>query len=119
MKAVEQGLAGFAGVNGRLQNKPGLNGALIIDDTYNANPDSVKAAITALSMRPGKKILVLGDMGELGDESAVLHAEVGLAARQAGVDRLLALGELSQETVRAFGTGAHAFRTHPGTARRT
>jgi UDP-N-acetylmuramoyl-tripeptide--D-alanyl-D-alanine ligase len=106
LKAVEQGLASFAGVKGRLQNKPGLNGALFIDDTYNANPDSVKAAIAVLSQRPGKKLLVLGDMAELGDESAALHAQVGLAARRAGVDRLLALGEWSRSAAQAFGAGA-------------
>ncbi len=106
LKAVKQGLAGFAGVKGRLENKPGLNGALFIDDTYNANPDSVKAAIAVLTVQPGKKILVLGDMGELGDESAALHAQVGLAARQAGVDRLLALGDWTKSCVQAFGAGA-------------
>ncbi|HYR24531.1 MAG TPA: UDP-N-acetylmuramoyl-tripeptide--D-alanyl-D-alanine ligase [Aquabacterium sp.] len=109
LKAVEQGLAGFAGVKGRLQNKPGLNGALFIDDTYNANPDSVKAAITVLGMHPGKKILVVGDMGELGDQSAVLHAQVGLAARQAGLDRLLALGDWSRSAVQSFGAGARHY----------
>jgi len=106
LKAVEQGLGGFAGVKRRLENKPGLNGALFIDDTYNANPDSVKAAIAVLTRRSGKRILVLGDMGELGDESAALHAQVGLAARQAGVDRLLALGDWSKSSVQAFGAGA-------------
>jgi UDP-N-acetylmuramoyl-tripeptide--D-alanyl-D-alanine ligase len=106
LKAVKQGLAGFAGIKGRLQTKPGLNGALFIDDTYNANPDSAKAAITVLRMRPGKKILVLGDMGELGDASVALHAQVGLAARQAGVDRLLAMGDWSKAAVQAFGPGA-------------
>ncbi len=109
LKSVKQGLASFAGVKGRLQNKSGLNGAMFIDDTYNANPDSVKAAIRVLTMRPGKKILVLGDMGELGDESAVLHAQVGLAARQAGVDRLLALGDWSKSAVQAFGAGAQQY----------
>jgi UDP-N-acetylmuramoyl-tripeptide--D-alanyl-D-alanine ligase len=109
LKAVEQGLAGFAGVKGRLQNKPGLNGALFIDDSYNANPDSVKAALAVLGVRGGKKILVLGDMGELGDESAALHAQVGLAARQSGVDRLLALGDWSKSAVQAFGAGAQQY----------
>ncbi len=106
LHAIEQGLAGFTGVKGRLENKAGHNGALFIDDTYNANPDSVRAAIAVLTQRPGKKILVLGDMRELGDESAALHAQVGLAARQAGVDRLLALGDWSKSSVQAFGAGA-------------
>ena len=106
LESIKQGLAGFTGVKGRLQSKPGLHGALFIDDSYNANPDSVKAAISVLIRHPGKKILVLGDMGELGDASATLHAQVGLEARQAGVDRLLALGELSKSAALAFGAGA-------------
>jgi UDP-N-acetylmuramoyl-tripeptide--D-alanyl-D-alanine ligase len=106
LESVKHGLAAFSGVKGRLQGKPGLHGALFLDDSYNANPDSVKAAISVLSRRPGKKILVLGDMGELGDESPALHAQVGLAARQAGVDRLLALGDLSRSAALAFGAGA-------------
>jgi UDP-N-acetylmuramoyl-tripeptide--D-alanyl-D-alanine ligase len=106
LQAIEQGLGGFTGVEGRLQNKPGLHGALFIDDTYNANPDSVKAALAVLSGHRGKKILVFGDMGELGDKSAGLHAEIGLAARQAGVDGLLTLGDWSKSTAQAFGAGA-------------
>jgi UDP-N-acetylmuramoyl-tripeptide--D-alanyl-D-alanine ligase len=106
LDAVSKGLAAFSGVKGRLQNKPGLHGALFIDDTYNANPDSAGAAITVLSRRAGKKILVLGDMGELGNEASALHAQVGLAARQSGIDRLFTLGELSQSATQAFGAGA-------------
>lgn len=103
------GLAGFDGVKGRLQRKPALHGSTFIDDTYNANPDSVKAALAVLARQPGKKLLVLGDMGELGADAAAMHAEIGHAARAAGVDRLLALGDLSQETVAAFGVGAMHF----------
>lgn len=106
---IVAGLSGFAGVKGRLQKKPGLHGSHFIDDTYNANPDSVKAALAVLAQQSGKKILVLGDMGELGADAAAMHAQIGLAARDAGVDRLLALGELTQETVGAFGTGAMHF----------
>ena len=104
-----EGLRHFSGVAGRLQTRTGLHGSHFIDDTYNANPDSVKAALAVLAARPGRKILVLGDMGELGDLAAALHAEIGLAARAAGVDRLLALGELVAETVHAFGSGAMRF----------
>jgi UDP-N-acetylmuramoyl-tripeptide--D-alanyl-D-alanine ligase len=106
LDAVRSGLLAFSGVKGRLQSKSGLHGARFIDDTYNANPDSVKAAISVLSQQLGRKILVLGDMGELGDASAALHAEVGLAARQSGVDQLLTLGELSKAAAQAFGSGA-------------
>ncbi|HEY9145692.1 MAG TPA: UDP-N-acetylmuramoyl-tripeptide--D-alanyl-D-alanine ligase [Thiobacillus sp.] len=108
-RSIVAGLSGFSGVKGRLQRKAALHGSTFIDDTYNANPDSVKAALAVLASQPGRKILVLGDMGELGSDAAAMHAQIGLAARAAGVDRLLALGELTQETVRAFGTGAMHF----------
>jgi len=108
-RSIVAGLSGFSGVKGRLQRKAALHGSTLIDDTYNANPDSVKAALAVLAQQPGRKILVLGDMGELGSDAAAMHAQIGLAARAAGVDRLLALGELTQETVRAFGTGAMHF----------
>ena len=107
--SIVAGLSGFTGVKGRLQRKPALHGSTFIDDTYNANPDSVKAALSVLAQQPGKKLLVLGDMGELGVDAAAMHAEMGLAARAAGVDKLLALGDLSKETVAAFGAGAMHF----------
>jgi len=106
---IVAGLSGFSGVKGRLQRKPALHGSIFIDDTYNANPDSVKAALAVLAQQPGKKLLVLGDMGELGSDAAAMHAQIGLAARAAGVDKLLALGELTKETVGAFGVGAMHF----------
>jgi UDP-N-acetylmuramoyl-tripeptide--D-alanyl-D-alanine ligase len=108
-RSIVTGLSGFTGVKGRLQKKPALHGSTLIDDTYNANPDSVKAALAVLAQQPGKKVLVLGDMGELGTDAAAMHAQIGLAARDAGVDRLLALGDLSRETVGAFGAGAMHF----------
>ena len=108
-RSIVAGLSGFAGVKGRLQRKPALHGSTFIDDTYNANPDSVKAALAVLAQQPGKKLLVLGDMGELGEDAAAMHAQIGLAARAAGVDRLLALGDLTKETVGAFGSGAMHF----------
>lgn len=106
---ISAGLSAFTGVKGRLQKKRGVHGSLFIDDTYNANPDSVLAALKVLSLHTGKKILVLGEMGELGDEAAALHAQMGLAARLAGVDKLLGLGDMTRETVDAFGTGAKHF----------
>lgn len=108
-RSVVAGLSGFAGVKGRLQRKAALHGSTFIDDTYNANPDSAKAALLVLAQHAGKKILVLGDMGELGGDAAAMHAQIGLAARAAGIDRLLALGELTKETVGAFGAGAMHF----------
>jgi UDP-N-acetylmuramoyl-tripeptide--D-alanyl-D-alanine ligase len=107
--AVARGLAAFAGVKGRLQMHPCILGATLIDDSYNANPDSVGVAIRVLAARPGRRILVLGDMGELGEGGERLHAEIGEQARAAGIDRLLCLGELSLHAARAFGAGGMHF----------
>jgi UDP-N-acetylmuramoyl-tripeptide--D-alanyl-D-alanine ligase len=108
---IISGLENFGGVKGRLQRKRGIKGAVVIDDTYNANPASMKAAIDVLAKRPGEKLLVLGDMGELGDEAAAMHAEIGAYAKDAGVNSLYVLGELSHEMVKAFGLGAQHFDT--------
>ena len=108
-RSIVVGLSGFGGVKGRLQRKLALHGSTFIDDTYNANPDSVTAALAVLAQQAGRRILVLGDMGELGAEAEAMHAQIGHAARSAGVDRLLALGELTKETVVAFGAGAMHF----------
>ncbi|MFP5380928.1 MAG: UDP-N-acetylmuramoyl-tripeptide--D-alanyl-D-alanine ligase [Gammaproteobacteria bacterium] len=107
--SIVAGLSGFAGVKGRLQWKAALHGSVFLDDTYNANPDSVSAALDVLAQQSGRKLLVLGDMGELGADAPALHAEIGRAARAAGVDRLFALGDLSRESVAAFGSGAMFF----------
>jgi UDP-N-acetylmuramoyl-tripeptide--D-alanyl-D-alanine ligase len=104
------GLSAYAGIKGRLQRKVARGGASLIDDTYNANPDSVKAAIAVLAAATGKRVLVLGDMGELGEAGPALHAETGEEARRAGIDHLLTLGELSEAAARAFGSGAMHFR---------
>jgi UDP-N-acetylmuramoyl-tripeptide--D-alanyl-D-alanine ligase len=108
-RSIVAGLSGYSGTKGRLQRKPALHGSTFIDDTYNANPDSVKAALAVLAQQPGKKVLVLGDMGELGDDAAAMHAEIGVAARATGVDKLLALGDLSRATVESFGAGGMYF----------
>lgn len=103
---IVQGLTTFSGVQGRLQRKPGYAGAALIDDTYNANPASMRAAVDVLASQPGKRLLVVGDMGELGADEQSLHAELGAYAKSAGIDGLYALGKLSQHTVAAFGAGA-------------
>jgi len=107
---IASGLARYTGTKGRLQRMAARSGATLIDDTYNANPDSVRAAIAVLAAAPGKRVLVLGDMGELGQEGAVLHAQTGEQARRAGIDQLLTLGDLSEAAARAFGDGAQHFR---------
>ncbi len=109
LRSIVAGLSAYTGIKGRLQKKAALHGATFLDDTYNANPDSVKAALAVLAQQPGRKILVLGDMGELGRDAPAMHAQIGLAAKAAGVDRLLALGDLTRETVGAFGAGAMHF----------
>lgn len=108
-KAIASGLGEFRGVKGRLQKKRGLHDATLIDDSYNANPESVRAALAVLAKAPGKKILVLGDMGELGDSARDFHERIGEEARLAGIDRLFALGELSAYAVVKFGPGARHF----------
>jgi UDP-N-acetylmuramoyl-tripeptide--D-alanyl-D-alanine ligase len=109
LAAIARGLAGFYPVQGRLQKKPARCGAIVLDDTYNANPDSVIAAIEVLARAAGAKILVLGDMGEVGAHGADFHAEIGRYARAAGIDRVLVLGELCTHAAAAFGEGAQHF----------
>lgn len=109
LTAVVAGLEGFAGVKGRLQRRVGKSGAEILDDTYNANPDSVRAGIDVLATTIGRKILVLGDMGEIGEASGQYHDEIGGYAKSQGVDLLFALGEATKAAVRNFGEGARHF----------
>jgi UDP-N-acetylmuramoyl-tripeptide--D-alanyl-D-alanine ligase len=107
---IARGLAAMRAVERRLQLKRGPGGARIIDDTYNANPGSVAAALEVLAASgAGAKILVLGDMGELGAAGRTLHEQVGRQARAAGVDRLYAVGELAAAAAAAFGAGAMHF----------
>ena len=84
-------------------------GARLIDDSYNANPASVRAGLRALAALDGRHWLVLGEMRELGEESSQLHAEIGEFARQSGVARLFAVGEEARHAVEGFGTGATWF----------
>src|ERR1700694_4959461 len=107
--AAARALGAFRPIAGRLQTTTGLSGATIIDDTYNANPDSVRAAVSVLAHAPQKKWLVLGDMGEGGDQGVAFHREIAEYARAAGVDRLLTAGELAAHAVAAFGSGGAHF----------
>src|SRR5256886_16975828 len=88
-----------------MEAKVAIGGAPVIDDTYNANPDSVRAAIAVLALAPGTRWLALGDMGEVGDQGPAFHREIGEYARAAGVDRLLTIGDLAKHAVAAFGAG--------------
>jgi murE/murF fusion protein len=99
-------LTGFKAVSGRMQRRSMSDGSLLIDDTYNANPDSVRAAIDVLAGLPRKRVLVLGDMAEVGENGPEMHREVGEYARDSGVDVLLTLGDASRAAALAFGEGA-------------
>ncbi|MDJ0940396.1 MAG: UDP-N-acetylmuramoyl-tripeptide--D-alanyl-D-alanine ligase [Woeseiaceae bacterium] len=100
---IQAALESVKPVSGRLQPRPAFSGSTVYDDSYNANPFSVKAAAEFLAALPGQSLLVLGDMGELGDDAEAMHRDVGKAVRDAGIDTLFATGELSQNAVEAFG----------------
>jgi len=117
MALITSGLGAFEGVEGRLIEKKGLNESVVIDDTYNANPASVRAAIDVLGSRKGHKIFVLGDMAELGAETQLAHAESGVYARKGKIDEFFALGEFSRGAADSFGDGAHWFASHDNLVR--
>jgi len=97
--AIVRGLEAFAPVGGRLQQKQAAGGATVIDDTYNANPDSMRAAIDVLAAYPAPRILVVGDMGEVGAQGQEFHEEIGAYASSRGIDTVLATGELARHLV--------------------
>lgn len=109
LQDIKSGLEALQPVSGRLQLISGKSGSTIINDTYNANPNSLQAGLDVLAKSGGQKYLALGDMGELGEGSDKLHFEAGLNAKKSGVDMLFALGDLSREAVAAFGEGALHF----------
>lgn len=106
---ISAGLASVESMPGRLHERRMAAGWTLIDDSYNANPASLYAALQVLSERPGRRWLVLGNMAELGGASAKLHREIGDAARDLGVDRLFALGDYAALAADAFGEGAERF----------
>ncbi len=110
LEAVVRGLEGFQPVKGRSQLKAlqrGGRAVTLVDDTYNANPDSVRAAIDVLAALPGPRWLLLGDMGEVGDQGPAFHAEVGAYAKQRGIETLWCAGDLMQHAARAFPGARH------------
>jgi len=108
---VKAGLESFSPAKGRLQQKAGLKGARILDDSYNANPDSFHAGIDVLAAYPGMRITIMGDMLELGDGAHAAHRELGLYAKRKGIDVLLGVGTMTAAAVEGFGPGAIHFET--------
>ena len=106
---IKKGLESFTAYQGRLQKKHSAEGAVIIDDTYNANPDSMRAAIEVLCTMSGTKIMLMGAMGEVGDLREAFHQEVGAYAKQQGIDQLWVLGDAAQAAVAGFGHRARFF----------
>ncbi len=110
-QAMVEGLASLEPVAGRLAPRQGSGGVRVVDDSYNANPDSVRMAVAVLGSAPGRKLLVLGDLGELGAEAEALHRELGHHIRAQGVDLLFTCGALSRATAESFGVGARHFHS--------
>jgi UDP-N-acetylmuramoyl-tripeptide--D-alanyl-D-alanine ligase len=109
LSAIQHGLEVFRAVKGRSEIKRDARGRLLIDDSYNANPDSVRAAIAMLAALPGESWLILGDMGEVGDQGPAFHREVGAFAAEQGVAHLWTAGHAAREAALAYGPGARAF----------
>ena len=109
LASIVAGLQAFRPIAGRGVRLRTSEGALLIDDTYNANPDSVRAAIDLVAGYDGERLLVLGDMGEVGERGPEFHREVGSYARERGVSALFAIGQMARDAVAAFGPGAAHF----------
>ncbi|MEO8135698.1 MAG: UDP-N-acetylmuramoyl-tripeptide--D-alanyl-D-alanine ligase [Betaproteobacteria bacterium] len=109
LPTIARGLAAFTPVSGRLAKRMLANGAVVLDDSYNANPDSVRAAIDVLTGVAGRRVLVLGRMAEVGAQGPEFHREVGAYAKARGIDALLTLGPEAAEAATAFGGGAGPF----------
>lgn len=109
LATIKAGLEAAPAVDGRLARHALASGAVVVDDSYNANPGSFAAAIAWLAAEPGERVLVMGDMAELGTDAERLHAEVGALARRSGIQKLRAVGRLSRAAVDAFGAGAQHY----------
>jgi len=109
LRDVKDGLAAMQPVKGRLQLKRAQSGATIIDDSYNANPSSVRAGIDVLAELDGRHWLVFGDMAELGDFAQAAHEDIGRYARECGIERMFAIGPLASRAVETFGIGGEWF----------
>ena len=107
LSAIKAGLANLKAVPGRLFPIPLAENKLLLDDSYNANVGSMTAAVQVLSEMPGYRVMVVGDMAELGDESEACHIQVGEAAKASGIDRVLSAGHLSKNISQASGVGEH------------
>ncbi|HYB65696.1 MAG TPA: UDP-N-acetylmuramoyl-tripeptide--D-alanyl-D-alanine ligase [Steroidobacteraceae bacterium] len=116
LEHIVRGLAAVRAVPGRLQFRRALGGGWLIDDSYNANPSSVRAAIEVLATLPGRRWLVLGDMAELGAFALEEHVRLGEFARAHGIERLYATGPLSARAAGAFGAGGQSFADVPAMA---
>ena len=113
-RQIKRGLETVRPIGGRLQNVKSRNGAVLFDDSYNANPISVQAAAQFLAAQKGERWFVLGDMAELGGDAELLHAHTGWVIREAGIDHLFATGPLARKTVESFGDGGRWFETVEG-----
>jgi UDP-N-acetylmuramoyl-tripeptide--D-alanyl-D-alanine ligase len=109
LEHIASGLGAVRAVAGRLQFKMTTSGAWLIDDSYNANPSSVRAGIEVLAGLEGRKWLVFGDMAELGEFSDSAHTQIGAFAREHGIERLFATGPLAARAVESFGRGGQWF----------
>ncbi|MGV6858856.1 MAG: UDP-N-acetylmuramoyl-tripeptide--D-alanyl-D-alanine ligase [bacterium] len=116
LQDIQQGLESMEAVAGRLESKKGVGGSRIIDDSYNANPASIRAAIDTLAQQRGVTVLVLGDMAEVGEDAEVVHAEIGRYAKKAHIDGFMATGSLMFSAVKAFGPGASHYDDHESLA---
>ena len=112
LEKIKRGLESAVAVDKRFVEKITKDGGKIIDDTYNANPLAMEMALKFLSQKSGERLLIVGDMGELGDESIYYHQELGRQAKEYGINKLYAIGEFTQHTVKSFGEQGFHFIDH-------